>query len=292
MFFLSQDSSAVTSLAITPSPLSPLSGGYLLTCTRSMAIEIYSLPTLVLHKTIAKAHDAPLITSAADPTGTLFATGASDGSVKVWDPAKGYCTHIFKGHGGVISALVFDIDQATTTNGGRARLVSGADDCKIRVWDLRTRECLFVFDGHVSVIRGLDVTHNGKLLVSGGRDRVVNVWDLERGVLRKTIPVFETLESVGLVKGAATSFGMLEDGKGKEKEVGLPLLFTGGDKGIVRLWDLTTGEVVQSSATSTGKVHEITDVMYVSSSLPPFRSLEIPKTNSICGIATLRRHHQ
>jgi hypothetical protein len=25
------------------------------------------------------------------------------------------------------------------------------------------------------------------------------VWDLERGVLRKTIPVFETVEAVGLV---------------------------------------------------------------------------------------------
>lgn len=219
-----------------------------------MALEIYILPSLSLHKSIPKAHDAPIITSAADPTGTLFSTGASDGSVKVWDAAKGYCTHVFKGHGGVISALVFDIDQsltATNGGGGRARLVSGADDCKIRVWDLRTRQCLYTLDGHVSVVRGLDVTSNGKILVSGGRDKVVNVWDLERGVLRKTIPVFETLESVGLVKGA------------EGEEEGLPLLFTGGNKGVVRLWDLSTGEVVRSSETPSGKVHEIVDVVYV-----------------------------
>ena len=203
---VAQDTSAVTTLTITPSPASPLSGGYLLTATRSLALQIYSLPSLALHRSIPKAHEAPIITCASDPTGTLFATGAADGIVKVWDANKGHCTHVFKGHGGVISALVFDIADG----GKRARLVSGADDCKIRVWDLRTRECLHVLDGHVSVVRGLDVTPDGNTLVSGGRDKVVNVWDLDRGVLRRTLPVFETLEAIGLVEVA------VEKGKGKE----------------------------------------------------------------------------
>ena len=134
---LHQDSSAVTTLSITPSPASPSSGGFLLTCHRSLALHLYSLPSLDLHRVIPKAHEAPIITCAADPTGTLFATGAADGLVKVWDAKLAHCTHVFKGHGGVISALAFDIGE-----GGRARLVSGADDCKIRVWDLRTRECV------------------------------------------------------------------------------------------------------------------------------------------------------
>lgn len=161
---------------------------------------------------------------------------------------------MFKGHGGVISALVFDIADG----GKRARLVSGADDCKIRVWDLRTRECLHVLDGHVSVVRGLDVTPDGKTLVSGGRDKVVNVWDLDRGVLRKTLPVFETLEAIGLVEVT------VEEGKGKGKEGETKwVVFSGGDKGIVRLWDLATGEPLDGKkvARTTGKTHEILDVM-------------------------------
>ncbi|GAA5953155.1 hypothetical protein JCM21900_006123 [Sporobolomyces salmonicolor] len=261
---LKGDTSAVTTLSITPTPLSPQSGGFLLTCCRSLALHIYSLPSLSLHRHIPRAHDAPIITCAADPTGTLFATGSADGIVKVWDAARGHCTHVFKGHGGVISAIVFDI--ATAGDGGkqgRARLVTGADDCKIRVWDLRTREPLHVLDGHVSVVRGLDVTKDGKLLVSGGRDKVVNVWDLERGVLRKTMPVFETLESCGLVE--------LEQGlasaKGKEKETVAPkrrAIFTGGDKGVVRLWDLQSGEQIKTPADSeksNGKVHEILSII-------------------------------
>jgi U3 small nucleolar RNA-associated protein 13 len=142
--------------------------------------------------------------------------------------------------------------------GTRARLISGADDCKIRVWDLRTRECVHVLDGHVSVVRGLDVTPDGKLLVSGGRDKVVNVWDLERGVLRRTMPVFETVESIGLLEVE------MEEGKGKGKEGAKKrVVFTGGDKGVIRLWDLATGEPLagKAIAKTAGKTHEILDVM-------------------------------
>ena len=278
-----QDTSAVTTLAITPSPVSPQDGGYLLTCGRSLGIHIYSLPSLALHRNVARAHDAPIITSCADPTGTLFATGSADGIVKVWDAANGHCTHVFKGHGGVVSAMAFDIASAGDGGRqGRARLVTGADDCKIRVWDLRTREGLYVLDGHVSVVRGLDVTRDGKTLVSGGRDKVLNVWDLERGVLRKTLPVFETIEAVGIVD--VPEPGAAGDKKGKGKETGSTrrAVFTAGDKGVVRLWDLLTNEQIKTAAdevTKGGKVHEIVDVVCVS--LP----LALPPSSprSLCG---------
>lgn len=107
----------------------------------------------------------------------------------------------------------------------------------------------------------MDVTKDGKILISGGRDKIVNIWDLERGVLKKTMPVFETLESVGLVEVSGEGSGK---GKGKESDK-QTLIFTGGDKGIVRLWDMISGEAVVGNSlvknSSTGKTHEITDLM-------------------------------
>jgi U3 small nucleolar RNA-associated protein 13 len=47
---------------------------------------------------------------ACDPSGGLLATGGADRKVLVWDVDGGYCTHFFKGHGGVVSCVMFHPD--------------------------------------------------------------------------------------------------------------------------------------------------------------------------------------
>lgn len=44
------------------------------------------------------------------PSGGLLATGGADRKVLVWDVDGGYCTHYFKGHGGVVSCVMFHPD--------------------------------------------------------------------------------------------------------------------------------------------------------------------------------------
>jgi U3 small nucleolar RNA-associated protein 13 len=132
-----------------------------------------------------KAHEAPIIVMTFDPSGTLLATGSADSTVKVWDIEKGFCTHNFKGHGGIISALAFHPDKS------RWMLFSGSDDTKVRVWDLRTRKCTAVLESHVSVVRGLDVSPCGDYLISGSRDKVMCVWDLKKKALSRTLPIME-----------------------------------------------------------------------------------------------------
>jgi WD40 repeat protein len=157
------------------------------------------------------------------------------------------CTHVFKGHGGVVSALTFCLPADKPKE---AYLITGSTDARVRVFDLIQRKLIHTLEGHSSVVRGLGVSPDGDMLVSGSRDRVVNVWSLSKGRLRRTIPVLETIEATGLCHGEA---------KGKKRS----LVYTGGDKGIVRLWDPQTGEEVQGEAAGQGGRAALVDVLYV-----------------------------
>ena len=241
-----QDTSVVTTLALSRE--NATSAGVLAVAHRSLALRFYSLEDFTLARSVARAHDAPITVAVSDPSGSLFATGSADGIVKVWDAKHAHCTHVFRGHGGVVSSLFFDVETTANATGRKTRpprLVSASDDCRVRVWDLNTRKSLLVLDGHSSVVRGLAVTGDGKTLVSGGRDSVFNVWDLPSGELKSTTPVFETLEAIGIVEVPSTSGDKGRKGKQKATDSGVKsLLWTAGDSGTVKLWDIETGQRV------------------------------------------------
>lgn len=247
------------------SPENASSAGTLLVAHRSLALRFHTVDDFTLIRSVARAHDAPITVSTSDPTGSLFATGSADGTVKVWDATQGHCTHVFKGHGGVMSALYFDINPSRPP-----RLVTASDDCRVRVWDLTTRKALLNLDGHSSVVRGLAVTSDGKNIISGGRDKVYSVWDAKTGKLKQTIPVYETLEGLGLCEVPANTQQQSSkdiDGKGKKKSLDQgetkQVIWTAGDSGKIRFWDLESGKSIPASgsaALSTSKTHEIVGI--------------------------------
>ncbi|KAG0072281.1 U3 small nucleolar RNA-associated protein 13 [Linnemannia elongata] len=240
---LKGDTEIITMFTVTPD------GHTLVSASRSLLLKTWDLRTGTLVRSL-KAHDAPIIVMDIDRTSSLVATGSADGTVKVWDIAGGFCTHNFKGHGGVISAVLFHPDQS------KAWLYSGADDCTVRVWDLKTRKALAVLESHVSVIRGLAVTHSGNTLISGSRDKVVNVWDLTTLKLATTYPIYETLETVGILqKGKIQRIG---DKDVSDKD----MFYTAGDAGVIRIWDLRSGELIAKQKEEQGSKSGISDVLY------------------------------
>ncbi|KAF9785694.1 WD40 repeat-like protein [Thelephora terrestris] len=264
------DTEPINSLAISPC------SRHLLVFSGSLALRVFTLPTSqplrtdsgaknVVHpdRVISKAHEAPVHVCKVDPTSTYLAAGSADGVVKVWDIHRGYITHVFKGHGGVVSALAFNYprDPSSIAAGDvKMQLITGSVDTKIRIFDLGAAAARTsgrpkpeaVLEGHVSVPRGLDVSQDGKWLLSAGRDSVALLWDIaptraskptgkgkEKPAeprLIKTIPVLDHVEAAGLLLPEERLAGSAENA-----ETSALRFFVAGEKGVVTIWDTEKG---------------------------------------------------
>ncbi|XP_030840363.1 transducin beta-like protein 3 [Strongylocentrotus purpuratus] len=165
---------------------------------------------------------------AFDSTSTLLATGSSDSTIKLWDIVRQYCTHNLKGSQGVVSLVQFHPDSE------RLHLFSVSDDSHIRIWDLQTSSCLSVLETHYGAVTGLSFSQDGNTLLSSGRDSVVVIWDLVMNLAKKTIPVFEPLETVVFLP-EDKDFPHITPKKEKKDFCFL----TAGAKGIMKVWSST-----------------------------------------------------
>lgn len=251
-------------------------GKHLLLFTSSLALRIFEIPSSTAPLTrpvqptrvTARAHDAPVHVCKTDPTSTYLASGSADGVVKVWDIQRGFITHVFKGHGGVVSALAFNypFDPSSVHRVEKMQLITASVDTRIRIFDLSAAAARAgapskpeaVLEGHVSVPRALDVSSDGKWLLSGGRDSVVLIWDISseaalasksrsskgKGkekeyspVLFKTIPILERVEALGILKSD-------EDVTGTTSAPMKLRFYTAGEKGIVKIWDAVDSKML------------------------------------------------
>jgi U3 small nucleolar RNA-associated protein 13 len=262
------------------------SASHLILCSRSLSMRIYSLKLSPLSTSIIvpellrslKPHSSPVITSAVDRTGTLLATGGAEGLVKVWDIKGGFVTHTLRGHSGIISALHFfevsingwRVDSSTSAKNrkkgrrtsdkqdGEAmedtgsanedptrgfRLGSGSEDGQIRIWDLHKRACIAVLDSHVSIVRSLAFSSKENALVSGSRDKTIILWDVRSWKVRKVVPVLERVERAGFAL----------DGS---------FIYTGGESGVVRLWQTENGGEITQEQHALGEGEGIVDILY------------------------------
>lgn len=174
------------------------------------------------------------------PSGGLLATGGADRKVLVWDVDGGFCTHYFKGHGGVVSCVMFHPDPE------KQLLFSGSDDggdhATVRVWDVsktKKKNCIATLDNHSSAVTSLAISEDGWILLSAGRDKVVTLWDLHDYSNKKTVITNEAVEAVCVI-GAGSPFALSLNSyeqNAKKRDGSQTLYFvTVGGKGIVRIW--------------------------------------------------------
>ena len=221
-----------------------------------------------------KPHANPVISIAVDQTGSVLATGAADGTVKVWDIRGGYVSHTFRAHAGIVSALRFfelpsgiyspqsvvkgksksnkrkqTFDESTADKRTRSEtgstsvlcLASGGDDSKVRIWDLEKRDAIALLDSHVSVVRALDFSKEQGLLLSGSRDKTVITWDVKTWEIKYTVPILESVEAAGF----------LSAGK---------YIYVGGEHGRLRIWNYESRREITPDQPLASEGKAITDI--------------------------------
>lgn len=114
--------------------------------------------------------------------GKLAATGAADGSVRLWklgdvgaEIAPGGDWNVFPpAPAGGVAALALTADGAT--------LVVTSDKGEAKVADVAKREVLHTIAAHKGVrILGCEISPDGKRFVTAGADNIVKCWDLQTG---------------------------------------------------------------------------------------------------------------
>jgi WD40 repeat protein len=80
-----------------------------------------------------EGHSGPVNSIAWSQDGSRLASGSSDNTVRIWDPATGQCTSTLEGHSGRVNSIAWSQDGS--------RLASGSRDETVRIWDPATGQC-------------------------------------------------------------------------------------------------------------------------------------------------------
>jgi WD40 repeat protein len=124
------------------------------------------------------AHPSTITAFAYASDGQTFATGDTDGAVRVWS-RQGALVREFNGHRSAITDLAFD------PRGGR--VASASRDTTVRLWTVRTPAAGRVLTGHQDDVESVAFSPNGVRLVTASRDHSVIVWRARTGAIEKTL---------------------------------------------------------------------------------------------------------
>ena len=224
-----------------------------------------------------EGHEFTVWSLAITPDGQRIVSGGQDSTIRLWDFATGRELHKFVGHDGPVYRLVVMPDGK--------RLVSIADkDLAVKVWDLERLELISSLAPNSAHVTSLAVSPDKRFIVTGGEDGKARFWDVDRGVLLRTIehdrPIYSMMISPDgrhLLCGSKRNPGerdpgtvwvwdfelgvllrTLEGHKGHVTAITMTAdsryILTADQDGNLYLWDLETGTLLKTMSGHRGPV--------------------------------------
>ena len=138
-----------------------------------------------------KGHQMPILAMECDTTGSILATGSSDRIVRVFDIARGYCTHTFRNHSDIISIVRFipsismnSTNSDSDSDANNIDICSASDDKSIQIHNLGSNTQSEAFYEHMATPTCISLASSAsvpelQLLASSGRDKVINLYAVQ-----------------------------------------------------------------------------------------------------------------
>ncbi len=179
-------------------------------------------------------HPRPSGAATFSPDGRFIATGASDGVIRLWDPALGdQPTLAWNAHasGWEISALVFSADGTM--------IASGSYDLRLRIWGTNGQLLRELGERQSPVILA-SFPADGKALFSVTRRSTIDFWDLSTGLVTRKLDI----------SAAITRSIDLSPGGGQ--------ILSGATDGQLKLWDAANGRMLRTISGHAKSVLKVT----------------------------------
>ncbi|KAF7267538.1 hypothetical protein GWI33_019244 [Rhynchophorus ferrugineus] len=162
-------------------------------------------------------------------------SGGSDSTIRIWDLQHQACILCLKGCQGVISVLQFHPTENSVFASG--------DDGKINHYDLENGNIKAVYDGHYSKVTSIAFANDNEHFASCGRDKVIILWHFNKTVALKTVAVYEAVE---VIISLPIKFKL----PGFKSDPTSIYVASGGENGIVKVWDLSKAKQVFAQTNS------------------------------------------
>ncbi|MEV5573384.1 serine/threonine-protein kinase [Spirillospora sp. NPDC052269] len=224
-----------------------------------------------------KGHSQGVRSVAFSPDGRFLASGSDDSTVMIWDVAAGRSVQTLRGHTSSVLGVAYSPDGRT--------VASSALDGTVRLWDAGTGTLKHTLPTDEFGVSGLAYSPDGRFLAGSNPD--VRIWDAASGRKLRTLtgsghagvdavafsPNGRTVAAVtdGFYKKAPGSSvlmydpvtgrrtGTLTGHKDSVRALAFHpdgrTLVSGGNEGIVRIWDYPAGRTTATIVVGGGVIH-------------------------------------
>jgi WD40 repeat protein len=217
---------------------------------------------------VLSGHRQPVTGLAFSPDGRRLASAGRDGVIRAWDTEVGQETVWMDGPGGDVRWLAFSPDGKRLASGGESGGGAKAEGGSkaggqggLRVWDADLEPHALTLRGHGHWVSQAAFSLDGKTLASASSDGTVWLWEARTGRILQRLPsqggpvsrVAFSPDGRRLATGTGEWTNRVQTPDGKK----VWLRERPRSPGTVSLWDLATGELVQTVSTSVDTVRAL-----------------------------------